>query len=114
MPFIIIFLLSFSLQALELKSVEGKSYSFITKEKNRVSPNCQKGCKALIDYSQKMTSFKPRGGNPASEFCYHLGGKDRTLKHPSLDQDSVCFFDDASFILSWDLYRKNSQTPAVP
>lgn len=109
MSLLFLLIFSFSSHALELKGQEGKSFTFIEINKLRVSSSCQKECLALKDYSSKAQSFKWKMGNPASEFCLHVGGTDQILSYPNLDQDSVCLFSDGSYIISWDLYRKNQK-----
>lgn len=109
MPFVILFFLSLTSHALVLKGSEGKVYEFSQIQKSRVSSHCQKECLALKDYSLKIKDFQRRGGNPASEFCQHIGGNDLIASHPNLDQDSICLFRDGSYILSWDLYRRNQK-----
>lgn len=107
MPLLIIIFFSLSSFALELKDSEGKLFKFKEIAGNRVSLNCEKSCQALADYSLKVKDFKRSMGNPASEFCLHVGGLDHTASHPNLDQDSLCLFKDGSYILSWDLFGKN-------
>lgn len=107
MSFLMVLLFSLSSHALELKNQEGKVFSFIEIKEMRVSSSCKKECLALKDYSNKVKDFKWKKGNPASEFCLHVGGTDQILSYPNLDQDSACLFNDGSYILSWDLYRKN-------
>lgn len=110
MHYLILFLLTLSTHALELKTQEKTVLKFITKGEARVSEQCQKECLALRDYQPQHKNFKWKGANPASEFCFHVGGTDQIASHPNLDQDSVCVFKDGSYILSWDLYRKNAGT----
>lgn len=107
MHYFILFLLSLSASALELKTQEKTVLKFIEKDKWRVSAHCEKECLALKDYQSKWKSFKRGKGNPASEFCFHVGGIDKVASYENLDQDGVCIFKDGSFIISWDLYRKN-------
>lgn len=110
MHYFILILLSFSTYALELKTQENTVLKFINKGELRVSEHCQKECQALKDYQTQWKTFKRKQGNPASEFCFHVGGIDKIVSHPNLDQDSVCVFKDGSYILSWDLWRKNTDT----
>lgn len=109
MSLLLILLVSFSAQAFELKTSQGKVFSFITSQNWRISPSCQRECQALKDYSARFKDFERKKGNPASEFCQHVGGNDLIGSYANLDQDSICQFPDESYILSWDLYRKNEK-----
>lgn len=109
MVFIFIIFFSLSGHSLELKHQEGRVFSLITYQKMKVSSSCQKKCLALEDYSSKFQGFKSGSGNPASEFCNLIGGEDLIVSHPNLDQDSLCLFKDKSYILSWDLFRRNQK-----
>lgn len=109
MSLLLMFIFTLHTHALELKGQQGKSYTLLKVKEWRVSSSCQKECLALKDYTSSFKDFERKKGNPASEFCNHVGGTDNIVSHPNLDQDSICLFSDGSYILSWDLFRKNQK-----
>ncbi|MEN0060262.1 MAG: DUF333 domain-containing protein [Bdellovibrio sp.] len=79
--------------------------------KVRVDAVCSKKlskCTALQVANGKRFPASPHKGplfgNPASSYCWDVGGKSRILKDEKNNQYDYCVFNDGSMVDAWDLY----------
>lgn len=98
---------------LKLKYFTNNSYILVTTKKIgafQVNDLCQKNssCKALQIAKGKPFKIQPTKapflGNPAANYCWDAGAKNRILKDEKNNQYDYCVFDDGSMIDAWNLY----------
>lgn len=100
---------------LTLRYLSKESYSVVqTKKINgiRVNEICLKTgstCQALRVLKAKVSSAPkttaPFVGNPAANFCWDVGAKNRILKDEQNNQYDYCVFEDGSMADAWMLYE---------
>lgn len=70
-------------------------------------PNCKAWTVFNGSPKERTKSKTPLAGNPAANYCWDVGAKNRILKAQNNDEYDFCVFDDNSMIDSWDLYYKH-------
>lgn len=77
----------------------------------RINDLCVKkqNCKAMLVAKEKPFKIQqtkaPFVGNPAANYCWDVGAKNRVLKDDKNNQYDFCVFEDGSMIDAWDLYQ---------
>lgn len=119
MHLLLLFLLSSSSFAQSsLRIFENGSYKeikIVEYQEAHFSSNCLKTgkphCKAWTAYSGKPApatkSNTPLAGDPAAQYCWALGAKNRILKSSENKQYDYCVFKDSSMVDAWNIYYKH-------
>lgn len=101
---------------LKLRYFQNESYKQVVTEKVgqfRVDEKCAKSssCKSLqIAKGGPYKIHKTKAsfiGNPAANYCWDVGAKNRVLKDEKNNQYDYCVFEDGSIIDAWTLYSSH-------
>lgn len=102
-----------------LISVDDKYKLFETVKKDgaTVSATCAQKCSAVTALQAKKKNFPkaphPSLQHPAAVYCKELGGKNLIAKNKTGGDQDVCYFADASFVDSWQLFYKHYPKESV-